>query len=108
MLEDKKISKTVETFLTQFENGVLPKIARYYYLLGKNGEKFSSYGQALPISCWVSDSSMQDPQFRQLLGIGADGSGKSDAKFMGIYVKTKPDMVVETYFDEEDERNTNG
>lgn len=84
MSSDSQLSRAVKNFLVQFEQEVLPHIN-----LGRS-ENLVQMGYQ-PVSCAVSTETLADPQLKEMLNVGADGSG---GKFMGITVRVKPDLEV--------------
>lgn len=83
-----EVSQTVKNFLTQFELEVVP-----YLNKGFDSAKIS--GTQL-ITCYVSATTLLDPQFKELIGIS---SGNPTGSFMGVTIVGKPDMTVEKHYE---------
>ncbi len=83
-----ELSQTVKNFLGEFERNIIPHF---------NKAEASSLVGGQPITCYVSASTLMDPQLKELLGIKP---GSPEGKFMGVVVKGKPDMTFETNYEE--------
>jgi hypothetical protein len=79
-----ELSQTLKNFLVLWESEVLPKIQEGY---GGDSNRKS-------MVVTISSTAMHDPQMQELLGISP---GNKTGRFMGVIVKTKPDMEVELY-----------
>ena len=80
-----ELSQTVKNFIGEFERNIVPHLNK-----GPTGDR----GQL--VTCYVSASTLMDPQLKELLGITP---GTKEGEFMGVSVKGKPDMTFDTYYD---------
>jgi hypothetical protein len=82
------LSQTVKNFIAQFETNVLPHINK--------GENLDEWSTSQPVTCYVSATTLLDPQLRELVGIKP---GTPEGLFMNVRVVGKPDMTTEIWYE---------